>query len=224
MAIESSYKKRLTVNSKDIFFPSLIRYSQKSRRLLSRIKDKDLIGFRCSDSFIRTNQGVYILEHAKTSQKDKRRIKNQAFIEFMRNKEKELPQGKKILTARICETQNKTILIFYSIGVYDTKVADTTPIVQTIFNSINNDALVQVIPYTFFLKSPTFTIDRSNGHLRCDEPFQITAKNLLYILCDDQQLKSANYLIYEIDLKRNTTKVLGRCENNFANELKTVCN
>src|SRR3989338_2245694 len=106
MAFEPSYKKRLELNPKDAFFPSLIRYTTESAKLLESVKDKYLLGFRCGDSFIRTSQGVYILENLKTDKKDKRRIKNQAFIEFMRNKEKDLPKGKKILTGKICEIED----------------------------------------------------------------------------------------------------------------------
>ncbi len=224
MAIESSYKKRAVVNPKDTFFPSLIRYTSESAKLLNSTKDKDLLGFRCSDSFIRTNQGVYILEKVKTSNKDKRRLKNQAFIEFMRNKEKNLPKGKKILTARICEMEDNTLLIFYSIGMYDAKAADNTPIFQTIFNSVYNDAFIQIFPKGKFIGSRSFTIARSNAHLRCDEPFQLDTNNLLYILCDEQQYRSANYFIYEMDIKTGISRVLRRCINNFINKLKTVCN
>jgi len=224
MAIESSYKKRLEVNPQDTFFPSLIRYTSESAKLLNSVKEKDLLGFRCSDSFIRTNQGVYILENVKTSQKDKKRLKNQPFIEFMRDKEKQMSKGKRILTARICEMENKTMLIIYSIGVYDNKSADNTPIFQTIINSVYNDAFIQIIPKNILMRSRTFTIARSNGHLRCDESFQIATNNLLYVLCDEQQSKSANYFIYEVDLNTGATKILRRCANNFIDKLKTTCN
>ena len=237
LAIESSYKKRLEVNPKDTFFPSLIRYTSESAKLLNSVKEKDLLGFRCSDSFIRTNQGVYILENVKTSKKDKKRLKNQPFIEFMRNKEKQMPKGKRILTARVCEMENKTMLIFYSIGIYNSKSADNTPIFQTILNSVYNDAFVQIIPRlpslrlgfsgqakNILIRSRTFTIARSNGHLRCDEPFQLGTNNLLYVLCDEQQSKSANYFIYEVNLNTGITRLLRRCVNNFIDKLKTVCN
>ena len=42
LAIESSYKKRLEVNPKDTFFPSLIRYTSESAKLLNSVKEKDL--------------------------------------------------------------------------------------------------------------------------------------------------------------------------------------
>ena len=224
MAIESNYKKRAKVNPNDTFFPSLVRYASESAKFLDSMKDNDLLGFRCSDSFIRTDQGVYILEKVKTNNRDKKRIKNEAFIEFMRNKERELPKGKKILTARICELENKTMLIFYSIGVYDSKTADNSSIVQTIFNSVYNDAFVQVFPKGKFIGSRTFSIARSNAHLRCDEPFQLSANNQLYILCDEEQYRLSNYFIYEVDLNTGDTRLLNRCINNFINMLKTVCN
>ena len=237
MAIQPSYKKRLEVNPQDTFFPSLTRYTSESAKLLNSVKEKDLLGFRCSDSFIRTNQGVYLLENVKTSQKDKKRLINQPFLEFMRAKESKLPKGKKILTTRICEMENKTMLIFYSIGIYNSKSADNTPIFQTILNSVYNDAFVQIIPRlpslrlgfsgqakNILIRSRTFTIARSTGHLRCDEPFQLTSNNLLSVLCGEQQPKSANYFIYEVDLNRGTGKILRSCLNNFAGKLKTVCN
>ena len=224
MAIQPSYKKRLEVNPQDTFFPSLTRYTSESAKLLNSVKERDLLGFRCSDSFIRTNQGVYLLENVKTSQKDKKRLINQPFLEFMRAKESKLPKGKKILTTRICEMENKTLLIVYSIGVYDNKSADNTPIFQTIINSVHNDAIIQIIPKNRLIRSRTFAIARSTGHLRCDEPFQLTSNNLLSVLCGEQQPKSANYFIYEVDLNRGTGKILRSCLNNFAGKLKTVCN
>lgn len=223
MGVEVNYKKRVAVNSRDLFFPSLIRYKSGMVKFLNSQKDDDLIGFRCSDSFLRTNQGIYILENLKTNTKDKRRVKNQAFLEFMLKKEKDLPKGKKILTVKLCETENKTLLIFYSLGSYESKSADNTPITQTLFNSVNNEAFLQIVTAGNFLLSDTFTITRSAGYLRCDKPFQLGAGSLLYLLCDEQLSKSASYFIYELNLNTGKNRILGSCLNNFAAELKTDC-
>ncbi len=223
LAFESNFKKRAIVNTNDTFFPSLIRYSSESAKLLSLSKENDLQEFRCSDSFIRTNQGVYILESVKTSQKDKKRVKNESFIEFMRNKEKNLPKGKKILTARICQTKNKTLFILYSIGMYDSKSADNTPIYQTILNSTFNDAFIQIFPNANLIGSRIFNLDRSNSHLRCDEPFRVDINNLLYVLCSEESAKSANYQIYAVDLNTGRRKLIGKCLNNFSEKLLTIC-
>ena len=223
MGVEANYKKRLTVKPRDIFFPSLVRYSSGVLNYLNSQKDNNLTGFRCSDRFLRTNQGVYLLENLKTKTKDKRRVKNQAFLEFMLKKEKNLPQGKKILTVRLCESENKTRLIFYSIGSYDSKSADNTPVSQTLYHSVDNEAILQLIPKGIFPLSGSFTITRSDGYLRCDEPFQLGTDNRLYLLCDEQLAKSANYSVRELNLGTGKSRVLGKCLNDFTEELVTDC-
>lgn len=223
MVMESGYTKRRLVNPIDSVFTSIIRYDTVSARILNSTMDRNLVEIRCSDELIRTDQGVYVLKTIKTSQKGKKRIKNEEFIEFMRNKEKNLTEGKKILSVRVCETADKSIYVFYSVGFYDIKNADNSPILQTIYNSVNNDAYIQMFSRWGNLGNRLFTIAKSNTHLLCNEPFQLTTNNRLYVLCNEELYKHSNHFIYEINLNSGSAKVVGKCLNDYSGKLKTVC-
>lgn len=223
IVFESDFKKRSDVKPNHNIFTSLVRYSSESARLLNSVNKANLIGFRCSDNLIRTDQGVYILRNVKTDQNQKRRITNTNLVEFMRNKEKSITSGKKILTARICELEDKTLLIFYSTGVYDIKSAESSPIYQTIYNSDHNDAYIQIFSQERIFGSRTYTIAKSQGHLICDDPFQITTTGILYLLCDEELEKSSNHFIYEMDLNIGSSKLFKKCLNNFVDTLKIKC-
>ena len=222
MAIASDYTIRSSIPIQD---PTVghIHYSKKTKNLLDTPKDTELLGLRCSDSFIRTDQGAYILENKKIGMYT-RRITNDDFITFMREKERVLPTGKKILTAKICETTDNTLLLFYSIGQYDTKTVGNISIRKIIANSSNNSSYVEVISKNVFAAPRTFEIMQSKTYLRCDLPFQIQKNNTLSILCREDADWISNYYVYEINLKNGAEKLLGKCTNSYKDTLHTTCN
>lgn len=222
MAIAQNYIKRGNVPQKDSDF-GFTHYTKETEQLLGTTQDIDLSGFRCSDSFVRTDQGAYILENEKIKNGLTRRIKNDDFIEFMRKKEPDLPKGKKILTGKICETENKIKLIFYSIGMYDTKTVDNISIRKVIAYSNNNNAFVQKISENPLNTQQTFEITTSKAHIRCDQPFHISRNNILFILCEESGNWISNYLVYSVDLKDGSLSVLGKCMNSFKDKSQTIC-
>lgn len=172
MAVPSSYTKRGEVTEKNIYSQAR-KYTEETKKILASTKEDELLGFACSDNFIRTTQGVYLLENIKTEKRAKKRIKNTEFIEYMRNKERILPKGTKILSGKICEMENKTIILMYSIGAYDTQSMDSARPNQAILYSYNNTAFVEVLAESFFSTEQQFILARSKNHIRCDQPFQI---------------------------------------------------
>ncbi|OGK41962.1 hypothetical protein A3A74_04665 [Candidatus Roizmanbacteria bacterium RIFCSPLOWO2_01_FULL_35_13] len=223
MAFEKNYKKRAIIDTKDDFFTSFTRYSKESKRFLDSFEDAELVAFRCSDNILRSIQGAYILKNAKTERFYRRTIKNNDFIAFMRNKEKTFPPGKKMLTSRVCETENKTILLFYTLGKYDSSNLDNNTILQTIHDSTENEAIVQIIPANFVFGTGLHNISRSRANLICDEPFHIGKNDLLYILCTEEFPKSSGYYISEINLNTGSSRILKKCLNLHGTEIKTTC-
>jgi len=222
MGIPQRYEKRLGVAEKDQL--EFTYYTDQTRKVLQAINDSELLSFRCGDGIIRTSQGVYVLESEKTALGEKRRIQNQDFIEFMRNKEPKLPPGKRILAVRVCELKNNVILLFYTTGVYDSKDADTQTPRLVVLNSSNNEAFVQVIPQGFFArKDVMLVIKESEEHTRCDIPFQVTRDYALYILCEEKQDFVSNYFVYRLDLKNGSLTILEKCINKFQKSIETFC-
>ncbi|GEM_PF-4861117 len=224
MVTVKNYNKKLLVNEKDVYYGSTL-YTQKTKQLLADTNKETLIGIRCSDSFLRNDQGVYILENMKANFKNTRRLKNKEFIEFMRNKERELPKGKKILTARICETEDKTLLLFYSIGKYDIKTVNSTSIRKTILYSTKNNAFVQIIPKAPFAPPQIFEIAQSEAHIRCDKPFQFNKTYHLTVLCTEEENWISTFFVNQINLQNGKTFILEKCVNTFKERLiHTDCN
>lgn len=226
MAFPKDYSERFIVNAKDPIYGSVF-YQDEILKNLMQIKVRNLLPLRCGDSFIRTEQGVYILENEKSKFKHTRRIKNDKFLEFMRNKEPLFPVGKKILTGKICETSQKTILLFYSVGEYDIRVVDTTNIRKAILYSKDNSAYLEVIPDGYFRQPRIFRLAESAFNLRCDKPFQLDMSNSLTILCHEEQDWETVHSVYTINLISGEIKVIGTCRNKFENYgnrlVETVC-
>lgn len=222
MAVQENYEKRAQVRQEDQL--EFTYYTDRTRKLMQKINDQELLAFRCGDGIIRTVQGAYVLESAKTDKGEKRRIQNDGFIEFMRSKEPELPLGKRILSARVCELEDNTILLFYTTGVYDSKDADTQTPRIVVLNSNDNWAFVQVIRKGLFAKDAVLKIRKSAEHTRCDRPFQITRNYALYILCEEKQDFVSNYFVYRLDLKNGSLTILEKCTNKFQNGIETFCN
>ncbi len=217
----TAYSKRALIPEKNPY--KAITYNQAVKNSLDNINDSELLGFRCTDSFIRNNQGVYIFENKRINYKHTSRIKNNEFLEFMREKERKITKGKKILSGRICETEKGTILLFYSIGEYSVKTADSTSIRNIINNSTNNLAFLQIIPNNFWSPMDIFIIGKSLNHLRCDQPFQIGKQNELFILCDEEKLLQSTYTVNQINLKSKKNTILNRCINRFGDKLESIC-
>ena len=223
MAFSNSYSKRNTLSDHDQVFTSLKRYSPQHLEILNSTKEEVLQDFRCSDEFIRTNQGVYILKNIKTSQKYKKTVQNSDFIEFMRNKETTMPQGKKILTVRICETKNEELLLFYSIGAYDSSNVDNSTIIQTVYSSTNNESYIQIFPAGRLFGSQLIRLEKSANYLYCNEPFQITKNDTLSLLCSSEAGKKSSHFILEVNLNNGSKKLIGRCVNDYQADLQTYC-
>jgi len=223
MAFQNQYLKKPLVSQNDDFFTSFIRYTDSSKKLLTSVNEESLIALRCSDNILRTNQGAYILKNAKTEKTYRRTIKNTDFIKFMRNKEYSLPHRKKILTVKICETDNNTVISFYSIGEYDSKNVDNNTILQTIHDSTNNEAFVEIISNGFFPKAQLFKIAQSKVHIICDEPFYLTKGKMLSILCNEEFSNLSSYLIYEVNLNTGNSKLLKKCSNKHGLKIQTIC-
>lgn len=222
MAISKSYEKRMQIPQNDQL--EFIYYTDRARKPIQKINDPELLGFRCGDGIIRTVQGAYVLESAKTALGEKRRIQNQDFIEFMRSKEPKLPPGKRILSARVCELKDNTILLFYTTGVYNSKDADTQTPRLVVLNSSNNQAFIQIISIDLLRTNNIFEIRKSAEHTRCDRPFQITRDRALYILCEEKQDFVSSYFVYRLDLKNGSLAILEKCINKFQKGIETFCN
>ncbi|HVF69610.1 MAG TPA: hypothetical protein VNA13_03530 [Xanthomonadales bacterium] len=223
MAFESSYKKTAEVNEKNLDY-GFTQYASRTTSLLSETKDDDLLGFKCSDSFVRSNQGLYLLENTKTANRSKKRIQNKEFIEYMRNKDRTIPKGKKILSGKICELENQTILLFYSIGEYDNKSSDKARPADVILYSHNNQAFIEILPRGLFVRSSSLETASSKDHMRCDQIFQINRKQKLLIMCEEASDWISNYFTYHVDLRSGKIEVLESCMNKFEKKLEIVCN
>lgn len=215
------YEKRAQVQETEQL--SFVHYTQKTKDLLSQVADSKLEPFRCSDGIIRTPQGVYVLETEKTPLEHLRRIQNKNFIGFMRGKESSLPAGMKILSARVCEFSDKTILVIYSIGSYESAEADTLTAELVVLTSSDNKAYVEVIKGGFFSKETVLKIRESAEHTRCDNLFQATTDNTLYILCDERKDFISTYFVYKLNLGNGSYEILEECINEFQNGVKASC-
>lgn len=222
LPIVKKYEKSAEVPQKDQL--NFIYYTNETKKLIEATSDSDLLDFRCSDSFIRTVQGAYVLENEKTEFGEKRRIKNLDFIEFMRNKEPTLSKDKRILSGRICELKDKTILLMYSIGAYNPKDADFQTPRLVVLNSSNNSAFLQVISQKPFAKiGSVMEIRESKDHVRCDRLFQISRAGIVYMLCEEKGNFVSSFFIYRINLKLESFEVLKKCINRYEKGLKIFC-
>lgn len=221
MAAKEEFVKRENVMQKDQ--ANFLYYSDEAKKIIENVKESDLLGLRCTDSFIRTNQGAYILEHVKTDSLEKKRIKNFEFTEYMRNKEPGLPAGKKILSARICESEDKTLLMIYSIGKYNTNDTDALAPTQVILSSTENTVLIQIISKSSQLNSSEKIFRESKNHLRCERVFQMTKNGIIYLLCEEKEDYLSTFDVYRIDLKTGRSELLKTCVNKFENEIEAVC-
>ena len=218
-----TYKKRVQVRERDQI--GFIYYTDIAKKILQKINDSQLLEFGCGDGIIRTVQGAYMLESEKTSLGEKRRVQNEKFIEFMRSKEPALPPGKRILSARVCELQDKAILLFYTTGSYDPGAADYQTPRLVVLNSSDNSAFVEVIKKGLFVKTDSILkIRESKDHTRCDNPFQIGKDRSLYILCEEKKDLVSIYYVYRINLNNGASSILETCINKFENGLETICN
>ncbi len=222
MKMSEKYEEKLNVSNQSLDY-GFTQYTDKTKKLLDK-NGNNLLGIRCSDGFIRSDQGVYFLEYSKTENKHTRLVKNEGFIEFMRDKEPKLPRGKKILTAKVCELENKTILLFYTAGSYDISLADSLTARRAIVYSENNTSYVEIIPQLSIVGTKTFEIGKSQDYLRCDQPFQVGKTGDLYLLCSEEGDGISSYLVNKINLKNGVVSLMGRCTNTFINKSKTICN
>jgi hypothetical protein len=228
MAVSNNFEKRPRLDTHESFKYSIVRYDGGSEKLLFKVNTTQLTGFRCSDYFLRFAQGIYALENIETKDGFLRSVKNKEFINFMIAKDKKFPVGKKILSARVCETENRTLLLFYSIGTFNSKQADIDPIRTLIFRSTDNEAFVHVLSKNPLARRE-FRLGVSDHRLRCEDPFQIENERYLYILCGDHYEKTvsdfyANYFVNRVDLVNGKIETLRTCRNTYFKKLKTVCN
>lgn len=222
MTIDTHYEKRAEIPQKDQL--NFIYYTDEAKKLIETSNDFDLMNFRCSDSFVRTVQGAYVLENAKTELREKRRIKNFDFIEFMRNKERTFPPGKKILSGRICELEDNTIILMYSIGTYDSKNADSQTPRLVVLNSSSNNSFLQVISKGIFAKTESIMkIRESKDHVRCDRLFQISKTYIAHMLCEEKGDFVSSFFVYRINLKLESFEILKTCVNRYEEGLKISC-
>jgi hypothetical protein len=196
-----------------------IRYTDKTRDFLKQ-NSQDLLDFSCTDAFYRTDQGVYILEKIKTRFMERRRVQNEDFLSFMREREPELPRGTKFLTARACKV-GVSILLFYTIGKYDIKLADSLTAQNAIVYSNTNTALVDIFTEGLFKR--TLTVSASDAHVRCDQPLQITKDKKTTVFCTEEKDWFANYYVYELNLKDGERREVEECVNNFEGGLVSIC-
>ncbi|MBI4091972.1 MAG: hypothetical protein HY427_02095 [Candidatus Levybacteria bacterium] len=221
MAAPERFEKKAKIQETEQL--NFIHYTSRTRELLGKIPDSNLLSFRCSDGIIRTPQGVYVLENEKTPLEHLRRVQNQDFIDFMRSKESSLPPGMKILSARACELEDNTLLLFYTIGFYYAREADSLTAELVVLTSSDNKAYVEVIKGGFFAKETMLRVRESKEHTRCDNLFQVTRDNMLYILCDERKDFISNYLVYKFNLKNGLYEILEECVNEFENGIKASC-
>lgn len=219
----SNFEKKQEVLQKNLV--NFVFYTDGIKKRMQEVNDQNLLDLRCSDGIIRSIQGVYVLENVKTAQGEKRRIQNQDFIEFMRGKEPSLPPGKRILSTRVCELEDKTTLLFYTIGVYDLKKVDSQTARVAVLNSNNNEAFIQILSKDSVEvgKPGIYRIRESKNHTRCDQPFQITKEGTLYILCEDKRDFVTSFYVYQINLVKQSSSILETCVNKYKNALETVC-
>lgn len=224
MGLSESFMKRYSVLPNHSIFTSIIKYSSASADLLANIPNDSLQGLRCSDQFIRTDQGMYILKHIKTQERQKRRVTNKEFIEYMRSKEPNLPVGKKTLTVRVCEAENRTLFILYSIGVYDKKMADNASLHQVIYSSQKNETFIDVFQPGLLGSKKTFRIESTRYHEVCNEVFQLGTDNTLYLLCSEESPAESTHRLYVLDLNTGNKSLVGACVNGYPPNIGSVCN
>lgn len=218
----SNLTKKFDIQDKDSSY-GFVKYNDKIKKLLDNIPDDKLTPVACSDSFYRNVQGVYIFDNLRVGQVHFVRIKNEEFLEFMREKEGTFIGGKKILTGRICELADKTILLFYSVGIYDLELADTTTVRRAIAYSEDNTAYIDIIPRKSLLMKRTLKIAESENNIHCHSIFQLTNGRELFLLCEESKEWHSNYFVKKISLKNGKAQVLGSCLNEHRDKLKTIC-
>lgn len=221
-SIPENYVKSADIPKVEVGY-NFTQYTDKAKGALSKITEASLLGFSCGDRLIRTDQGVYIFEYLKTPEGHIRRIKNKEFIEFMREKEKHLPRGKKVLTAKICELTNGNILLFYSIGRYSIELADSLTTRSAIAYSDSNESFVELLPKGALSAHKIVKIGDSTDHLTCDTLFQLSKGYELFLICQEDQDFQVNFSVVKIDLRNGRTSSLERCSNKYEKKLETLC-
>jgi hypothetical protein len=221
MAISPNYTKSAKISDKDPSY-GVTHYTDKTKNILGRADKNALLDFSCSDSFYRNIQGVYIFDNLRTDQMHVKRIKNDEFIEFMREKERSLPRGKKVLAGRVCELSDKTVLLFYSIGAYDTKLADSTTTRKAIAYSTDNSAFLEILPKGLLNFNRNIEIGNSQNYFNCTQPFQLT-KQKLFVLCEEEKEWESNYVVLEVNLTNGKITVVEKCINRHRDKLETKC-
>ena len=223
MAISESYIKKMDIHEKN--FLSHIHYSKKTKKAFFEKKDSDLLGIRCTDGIIRTFQGVYLLENTKAANREKMRIKNTEFVNLMREKEPTLTQNRRILSSRVCEFENKSRVIFYTVGTYNTRDADFQSPRLTVLNSKDNIAYLDFIPSIFtFGGKITYKLAESENHTRCDRLFFVDKKNVILLLCEEKLDYASVFTTLMVDLNNGSFKTIEKCKNDYKNGLVTKCN
>ncbi len=217
------FTKRFDLANKDISY-GFIKYQDKTQKLLSNIGDEDLTEISCSDSFHKNVQGVYIFDNLRVGQVHFVRIKSEDFLKFMREKEGTFSNGKKILTGKICELKDKTILLFYSSGIYDLEFADTTNVRKAIANSWDNTSYVDVIPKNPIFGRRALKIAESENNIFCHSIFQLTDSHELFLLCEEKRDWQSNFYVKKVNIASGKVELLGACLNEHRDKLKTVCN
>jgi hypothetical protein len=222
MNAPQSYEKRAQITQKDQV--GTIYYSSEIEERLSEMDDLELFSFRCSGTFIRTVQGVYFLENAKTEFMEKKRVKNFDFLEYMRSREPHLPKYKKILSARVCELENQTLILMYTVGKYNAKGADFQPPRQVVLNSYDNEALLEVIPKNRYAGKIGLNLYKSKSHARCDKLFQAARDGTFFLLCEEKEDYLSKFSVYSVNVITKDHKVLGTCINTYGEKIEAECN
>ncbi len=224
MGVSEDYIARHSVDVRHPIFLSVIKYTSESAKILTDVKESDLLRIRCSDQLVRTDQGVYILKHLKTQARQKRRVTNNQFIEYMRKKEPYLSPGKKVLTVRACENNVGLMFMLYSIGEYDKNIANKSSIHQVIYNSKNNEAYVEVFRSGIFAKNNLYKIEASKNHLVCNEIFQMRKYDVLSILCSEESEAASVHKLYDLNMNDGSKMLVAKCKNGYPPNIGTVCN
>lgn len=215
--------ERFKVEDKDPSY-GFIKYQDKTKKLLSDIKGSELLEVSCSDSFYRNVQGVYIFDNLRVGQMHFVRIKNEDFLEFMREKEGTFSDGKKILTGRICQLSDKSILLLYSVGVYDLKLADTTNVRKAITYSWDNSSYVDIISKNVIAGKKTIKIAESESNVQCYSIFHLTTNRELFLLCEELGDWQSNFYVKKVNLASGRVEILEECKNRHKEKLETTCN
>lgn len=222
MAISSLYVKKNYISQKS--FLNHAHYTDKSRKIIEDKKDSDLLGIRCTDGIIRTFQGIYLLENLKAENGEKKRVKNADFVNYMRNHENTLPKNRRILTTRVCELEDKSRIVFYTAGTYNTREADFQSPRLNVLNSKDNIAYFKYLPSRISLAQKDTTILlESDDHARCDRLFFVGNNNIAQIMCEEKLDHESIFTTFALNLNTGKIKQIEKCKNNYKYKLITFC-